>query len=133
MRKKIISLSIAITLLLCTILHTSITVKAAEDELYRYRETLEKINEELGTHYSFPTQEQLKAENKSYNDLINFYTSMGINDFIKYVKKAYRNERLGIYSRLNYAQNMEDSISLQSHMIKFKDFIMIQNGIIIFI
>lgn len=111
MRKKIISLSIAITLLLCTILHTSITVKAAEDELYRYRETLEKINEELGTHYSFPTQEQLKAENKSYNDLINFYTSMGINDFIKYVKKAYRNERLGIYSRLNYAQNMEDSIS----------------------
>ena len=36
---------------------------------------------------------------------------MGINDFIKYVKKAYRNERLGIYSRLNYAQNMEDSIS----------------------
>lgn len=104
MRKKIISLSIAITLLLCTILHTSITVKAAEDELYRYRETLEKINEELGTHYSFPTQEQLKAENKSYNDLINFYTSMGINDFIKYVKKAYRNERLGIYSRLNYAQ-----------------------------
>ena len=49
MRKKIISLSIAITLLLCTILHTSITVKAAEDELYRYRETLEKINEELGT------------------------------------------------------------------------------------
>ena len=54
---------------------------------------------------------------------------MGINDFIKYVKKAYRNERLGIYSRLNYAQNMEDSISTVAYD-KIQRFYYDSNGII---
>lgn len=66
-------------------------VKAdAADVLAPYREKLAELNRELGTSYTFPSEEQLAAGGETYADLVEFYSNMTLEEFRDYVVDAYQ-------------------------------------------
>ncbi len=56
------------------------------EEFYPYVEELERINSELGTDYTFG------IEVSEFEDIINFYTSMTIEEFRDFIYSAYEND-----------------------------------------
>lgn len=67
-----------------------VTKADAADALTPYREKLAELNTELRTNYAFPLEEQLTEEGESYADLVEFYTSMTMEEFRDYVMDAYQ-------------------------------------------
>lgn len=57
-----------------------------------YYGALQEVNDELGTEYSFPTEEQLDSNGYSYSNMIDFYTSMSISEFKNYIISIYESE-----------------------------------------
>lgn len=64
----------------------------AVDSLSDYQTVLDEVNAELGINYTFPTVELLKEQGDTYSDLVQFYTSMSLEEFRNYVIAAYDNE-----------------------------------------
>ena len=91
MRKiqKLVSLLMAMTVMASFLLLPSAKAGAA-DALTPYREKLAELNRELRTSYAFPSEEQLAEEGESYADLVEFYTSMTLEEFRDYVLDAYQ-------------------------------------------
>ena len=50
-----------------------------------YREKLNLLNEELGTQYKIPTNEELAVTDMTVQELNDFYTSMDLNEFEEYI------------------------------------------------
>ena len=50
-----------------------------------YQAELDKINEELGTNYSFPTEDLLKAEGRTLKDVEEFFQQMTLEEFRDYI------------------------------------------------
>ena len=64
-------------------------VKAAETfDLSDYQKELDKINVQLGTDYCFPTEEVLKAEGRTLNDVEMYFQKMTLDEFHDYVYNA---------------------------------------------
>ena len=56
-----------------------------------YQAELDKINEELGTNYSFPKEDLLKAEGRTLKDVEEFFQKMTLEEFRDYVIDASQN------------------------------------------
>lgn len=80
-----------LVVVVCLLNCAPVPVAALEDELTIYLEELEKINNELGTEYGFPTEDMLDDDGKTYSDLVDFYTQMSIEAFRTYVYEAHEN------------------------------------------
>ncbi len=70
--------------------------EAAQDEgelltLSDYQAELDRINEELGTDFCFPTEDVLKAEGRTNKDVEEFFQQMTLEDFRNYVIDASQN------------------------------------------
>lgn len=61
--------------------------KTNKDALRPYEEKLEELNEELGTNF-----ELASTEGDTYDELVEFYTQMTMDEFEEYIRKAYFGE-----------------------------------------
>lgn len=58
-----------------------------EDALLPYEEKLEELNKELGTNYELSA-----TDGDTYDEVVEFYSQMTINEFEEYIRKAYAGE-----------------------------------------
>lgn len=91
MKKIIISLCLVLALL-CSLFMLPADVNAEQNSLAPYYAVLEEMNEELKTDYMFPSAVQMEEAGESYSELVEFYTSMSMDEFRSYVRAAYDNE-----------------------------------------
>lgn len=57
--------------------------------LQPYITILDQLNEQLGTNYAFLTEKQLLSINKDLDEMVSYYTSMGLSEFKTYVLNAH--------------------------------------------
>lgn len=78
-----------VTIICALILAFSSAVSASAateaDTLKMYNEKLADINEKLGTQYKIPTREELTATDMTFQELIDFYTTMTLEEFETYI------------------------------------------------
>ena len=81
--KKRLKYALAILFALTLLVNGSFSALAAteSDVLLPYREKLNLLNEELGTQYKIPTNEELAVTDMTVQELNDFYTSMDLNEF----------------------------------------------------
>ena len=93
--------SFIIVLALIMVLGNTLSVSASniEDVLLPYEDRLSEINEELGTNYKLATEDELNAMDTSMDKLIDFFTSMDLEEFEDYIKFV---EKKGNQLRLYY-------------------------------
>lgn len=110
MRKTFTSLCLVLSLI-CVMLFSTTIVEASEDELTPYQDVLNTLNAQLGTHYAFPSEDDLTASGETYNDVVEFYTAMSMDEFEEFVLSAHENEIQGIYTKItNKSQEDESEI-----------------------
>ena len=85
--KKRLKYALAILFALTLLVNGSFSALAAteSDVLLPYREKLNLLNEELGTQYKIPTNEELAVTDMTVQELNDFYTSMDLNEFEEYI------------------------------------------------
>lgn len=78
--KKRLKYALAILFALTLLVNGSFSALAAteSDVLLPYREKLNLLNEELGTQYKIPTNEELAVTDMTVQELNDFYTSMDL-------------------------------------------------------
>lgn len=89
--KKVIGLIVILAVMGSSILSSPYSI-SANDALSPYREMLTQLNTELGTEYTFPSEEELAENGEDYTDLVQFYTAMDMEGFREYVLDAYQRE-----------------------------------------
>lgn len=84
--KRYISKCIALFLLLSVVFSHGTTASAAEkkDPIYKYQVKLQQLNDELGLNY-----ELTPSPGCTYEDMVNYYTSMTLGEFEQYIRSAY--------------------------------------------
>ncbi len=87
MNKKYATLLIACIIFGMTVFYYSSNGVKAEEPLSLgdYQKELDRINQELGINYSFPSEELLKAEGRTPNDVEKFFQQMSIEEFRDYI------------------------------------------------
>ena len=85
--------SFIIVLALIMVLGNTLSVSASniEDVLLPYEDRLSEINEELGTNYKLATEDELNAMDTSMDKLIDFFTSMDLEEFEDYIMELHNN------------------------------------------
>lgn len=96
MIKKIVVMSLAFSILM----NHGVMAHASEgiDDFYMYEEKLEELNNELGTTYQLTP-----AAGESYEDMVNYFSAMSMEEFEEYIKDCYESEVEFICRRLNPA------------------------------
>lgn len=91
--KKKIKLLVSLMCVLCMIFISGTAVFANEesDRLSSYEERLEEINAKLGTSYKIADAEEVKATGWTYEQLIEYYTSMSLDEFEDYIVGLHEN------------------------------------------
>lgn len=92
MKKMIKALSLVLVVtLIFSHANSSLQVSAANSNLSDYITALDELNQELGSNYAFPTDEQLQKQNKSYEDMVSYYSTMTIEEFKDYIRDIHYN------------------------------------------
>lgn len=66
-------------------------VIAEQKGLDIYQQILDEMNNELNTNYRFPSEEEMLKKGETYQDLVDFYSAMSVDEFKQYVYSAHQN------------------------------------------
>lgn len=69
----------------------SVSANNIDSVLLPYEDRLSEINEELGTNYKLATEDELNAVDTSMDNLIDFFTSMDLEEFEDYIMELHNN------------------------------------------
>lgn len=92
--KKIASIVLTLGILLSAVIFCNVKKEANAEEplpLSVYQNELDKINAQLGTNYGFPTEELLKIEGKTIDDVETYFQQMTLDEFRDYIYNIYQN------------------------------------------
>ena len=105
-----VTIFIAAFLFFSNICYSSVSYAATTNEtiLEKYISKLNELNNELGTTYAIPDKETHEAYGNDYESLINFYTSMTIEEFEFYIRNINDNNLNQVVNR-----NQEDFLLQQ--------------------
>ena len=82
--------------------------------LLPYREKLNLLNEELGTQYKIPTNEELAVTDMTVQELNDFYTSMDLNEFEEYILEMHDQNAQNSEARIQNVIAVNDGISARA-------------------
>ncbi len=103
MLKKVMAIVVGLSIILGVFNIRSFVIEAnAEDtlSLYEYQVELARINEQYGTDYCFPTNDVLRAEGRTIEDVEKYFQQMTLEEFHETVCNAI-NEDLEREANLN--------------------------------
>ena len=106
----------AILFALTLLVNGSFSALAAteSDVLLPYREKLNLLNEELGTQYKIPTNEELAVTDMTVQELNDFYTSMDLNEFEEYILEMHDQNAQNSEARIQNVIAVNDGISARA-------------------
>ena len=93
---KALKKSFSVVLILTLLLGNTISVHASSvvDTLQPYEDKLSEINEELGTNYKLASEEELNAMDTSTSMMVEYITSMSIDEFENYIIELHNNSAI---------------------------------------
>ena len=114
--KKRLKYALAILFALTLLVNGSFSALAAteSDVLLPYREKLNLLNEELGTQYKIPTNEELAVTDMTVQELNDFYTSMDLNEFEEYILEMHDQNAKNSEARIQNVIAVNDGISARA-------------------
>ena len=114
--KKRLKYALAILFALTLLVNGSFSALAAteSDVLLPYREKLNLLNEELGTQYKIPTNEELAVTDMTVQELNDFYTSMDLNEFEEYILEMHDQNAQNSEARIQNVIAVNDGISARA-------------------
>lgn len=111
--KKIASIVLTLGILLSAVIFCNVKNKANAEEplpLSAYQNELDKINAQLGTNYGFPTEELLKIEGRTIDDVEKHFQQMTLDEFRDYIYNIYQNDYYNSENESNDAESEDEAI-----------------------
>lgn len=93
MRRKIKCIVALACSLMLMVSNSVLTLAAENNDITKYEQRLQGINEQLGTQYKIPNAQESEAIGGNYQDVVDFYTALSMEEFEQYIYQMYEMDK----------------------------------------